>query len=126
MKHHLASRLALLVSLALALLPGAGGCSYVLTRNPSRAMLTEDQTNCTSHHGYTIVDAVIGAAAVGVGATVIILEQKDEPDYQSVPTYVIGIPLLALGAAFLASSSHGHGKVTRCRKALARHDSYEP
>lgn len=93
------------LALMLALL---SGCSFAFTRGPAA-----DRSHCSRSYAPPVVDAVVGAAALGVGIADAVT--TEDSNNAIAPESMLYMPLLLLGMVDLVSAAYGHGVVRRCR-----------
>lgn len=94
----------------------ATGCSFFLTKGPGAVKPGDDpkKNPCTESSIIPSLDALAGAAAIGVDAGGILLEAVRENHEPKNFVYYFGAPLLALGIAYFWSASYGTDHVEAC------------
>ena len=119
----------------LLVLAGGSGCSYIFVHGPpprtevatpgerwSRSSTVE----CTTSNAVPIVDTLLGAPLIGLGALVFVgsaaAESKPSTFGSIGPTQgeamAIGAAAVAVGSLVLASAVSGYGRTADCRQAL--------
>ena len=94
------------------------GCSFVGVRGPSRTASDPpgdpSSIKCTQSDVLPALDALAGAAALGVMGGGILLEQtSDDGEPEHFTLYYAG-PALAVAVAYFWSASYGTARVSRC------------
>jgi len=102
---------------AIALLVGMLGCSFVTVRGP-RTGVGQNYLDCTRKKAAPFADLIAGGALVATGVTLAYLDRHADNDTGTL-TYAATLPLLGAGVAFLWSSTWGRTRVNRGRAAHA-------
>jgi len=105
-------------SVALVLL---AGCSFVGVRGPSRTASSSptdpSSIRCTTSGVLPAIDALAGAAALGVMGGGILLEQtSDDGEPEHFTLYYAG-PALAVAIIYFSAANFGTKRVSRCTEA---------
>ena len=107
-------------ALALFLALQLAGCSIFLP-SPASAPATED-LNCAARGVPPVLDTLMATAGLVGGTVVIVADQSSScsPDaefcFKGLPTLIIGLPALLLGALYTLSAVHGWHRNAECQE----------
>jgi len=103
--------------LACALL--LGGCSFAFVRGPASTAELSD-ARCTESGFFPGLDALAGAAAIGTAVGGTIIEHTSDDGHPKDFGLYYGLPLVAVGIAYLAAATFGTNRVEDCQEVKQR------
>ena len=107
-----------------ALVALVAGCSFVGVRGPGSrvGLLPEDPADlkCSESSLFPSLDALGGAAAIGIAGGGIVLEQTSEDGKPENFTKYYAAPIVALAIVYFVSASYGNNRITWCTDARER------